>query len=310
MTTTTTRKRAKSSKAKAKGPTPEEKIVNEVIESLEKGVNPWRCKWQTDRGLGVQNFATEQYYSGGNVILLSFLANIRGYKTDLFAGFKQAQDLSLKLVKGSKACYIIRPQVNKLKKDIYDPLNKVMIEKEDVWTSFKTVPVFNLDCFEDSPEKEKVEEKLLSKKVTPGENNKIAKVEKALKSYIKRENVKVEFGGDRCFYSPGKHLINMVELSRFSDSEEYYATYLHESIHSTKKGLSRDLKSYGLEELVAEMGALLLCRELHISCDYLNHVSYLDSWIKNLKENPKVLFKMLSHASKASKFFIEGESKK
>jgi antirestriction protein ArdC len=307
--TTTTRKRAKT--AKAKGPTPEEKIVNEVIESLEKGVNPWRCKWQTDRGLGVQNFATDQFYSGGNVILLSFLANIRGYKTDLFAGFKQAQELSLKMVKGSKACYIIRPQINKLKKDVYDPLENVTIQKEETWTSFKTVPVFNLDCFEDSPEKEKIEEKLLSKKVEPGQNNKIAKVERAIKSYIKRENVKIEFGGDRCFYSPGEHLINMVELSRFSDSEEYYATYLHESIHSTKKGLSRDLKSYGLEELVAEMGALLLCKEhFKINCDYLNHVSYLDSWIKNLKENPKVLFKMLSHASKASKFFIEGESKK
>jgi antirestriction protein ArdC len=309
MTVTATRKRAKSSKAK--GPTPEEKIVNEVIESLEKGVNPWRCKWQTDRGLGVQNFATDQFYSGGNVILLSFLANIRGYKTDSFAGFKQAQELSLKMVKGSKACYIIRPQINKLKKDVYDPLENVTIQKEETWTSFKTVPVFNLDCFEDSPEKEKVQEKLLSKKVEPGQNNKIATVEKGIKSYIKRENIKVTFEGDRCFYSPSEHLINMVELSRFSDSEEYYATYLHEAIHSTKKTLKRDLESRGLEELVAEMGALLLCKEhFKISCDYLNHVSYLNSWIKNLKENPKVLFKMLSHASKASKFFIEGEPKK
>ena len=309
MTTTTRRKPVKTSKAK--GPTPEEKIVQEVIESLEKGVNPWHCKWETDRGSGVQNFATEQFYSGGNVILLSFLANIRGNKTDSFAGFKQAQELGLKIKKGSKACYIIRPQVNKLKKDVYDPLENITIQKEETWTSFKTVPVFNLDCFEPSKEKEKIVEKILNKKVTPGKNNKIATVEKAIKSYIKRENVKVEFGGDRCFYAPGEHLINMVELSRFSDSEEYYATYLHEAIHSTKKTLKRDLQSRGLEELVAEMGALLLCKEhFKISCDYLNHVSYLDSWIRNLKENPKVLFKMLAHASKASKFFIEGESKK
>ena len=174
---------------------------------------------------------------------------------------------------------------------VYDELS----ERDLDWSKATT---YNLDEYLNCPIKEQTYKYFMDEMLFNNIN-------------IKRENIKVTFEGDRCFYSPGEHLINMVELSRFSDSEEYYATYLHEAIHSTKKTLKRDLQSRGLEELVAEMGALLLCKEhFKINCDYLNHVSYLNSWIKNLKENPKVLFKMLGHASKASKFFIDGESKK
>jgi antirestriction protein ArdC len=57
---------------------------------------------------------------------------------------------------------------------------------------------------------------------------------------------------------------------------------------------------YAREELVAELGAFLICNRLAIPSSTENHAAYLDSWAKVLKEGPKVLFKVLSDATKAA----------
>jgi antirestriction protein ArdC len=94
-----------------------------------------------------------------------------------------------------------------------------------------------------------------------------------------------------------------------------YATWAHECIHSTghSKRLDRkmtgrkDSQSYAREELVAELGAFLVCNRLNISSSASNHASYLKGYASVLKEGPKVLFKVLSDATKASNLILGQE---
>ena len=69
--------------------------------------------------------------------------------------------------------------------------------------------------------------------------------------------------------------------------------------------LSRNNLSYAQEELVAELGAYLICNRLQISnLDTMNHAAYLESWCPMLKSDPKILFKSLAMSSKAADLVI------
>jgi antirestriction protein ArdC len=58
--------------------------------------------------------------------------------------------------------------------------------------------------------------------------------------------------------------------------------------------------SYAREELVAELGAFLLCRRLEVNSCPENHAAYLGHWAEVLRESPRVLLKVLSDARKAA----------
>ena len=57
---------------------------------------------------------------------------------------------------------------------------------------------------------------------------------------------------------------------------------------------------YAREELVAELGAVLLGDRLEIGSEIESHAAYLGHWIELLKESPKVLFQVLSKARQAA----------
>jgi antirestriction protein ArdC len=85
--------------------------------------------------------------------------------------------------------------------------------------------------------------------------------------------------------------------------------WAHESIHWTgaKDRLNRDLKSrfdkeaYAFEELVAEIGAAMTCAHLQVTGE-LRHASYVEQWLKVLKNDTKAILTAASLASKATDY--------
>jgi len=89
-------------------------------------------------------------------------------------------------------------------------------------------------------------------------------------------------------------------------TEAYYSTALHELIHWTghKSRCHRlDDKSkrgYAFEELVAEIGAVMLCVKLGVSVEVrADHAKYLNGWLKALKDDRKYISDAAKLASKA-----------
>lgn len=58
--------------------------------------------------------------------------------------------------------------------------------------------------------------------------------------------------------------------------------------------------AYAREELVAELGAVIVCQRLQIGSDFQNHAAYLAHWAELLREKPSVLFHVLSAARQAA----------
>ena len=106
-------------------------------------------------------------------------------------------------------------------------------------------------------------------------------------------------------YSPATDRILIAPRETFRSDEAFTRVLLHEMTHSTghPSALARELDtrfgspSYAEEELVAELGSLFLSADLGIqSTDlegefYENHVSYLQSWMNALENDPSYLYK-------------------
>ena len=180
------------------------------------------------------------------------------------------------------------------------------------WMAFKPTAVFNANDLEGAtPEGiKKLEELIKLCKFQAGyqvkpEPERLENAEAALKSW----KVPVSFGGNQAFYAPAIDRIQLPERSAFNTPAAFCATWAHEAIHSTghHSRLDRDQKgkfgskSYAIEELVAELGAVLLGDRLEFGSEIESHAAYLSHWIGLLKKEPKILFQVMRDANSASK---------
>lgn len=313
MATTTTTTKARKGRKAYDGPTAEEKLCQALIELLEQGVNPWRRDWSQHGQQGQhRNLITGQPYRGSNPAVLEMWSACRGFALPLWLGSAQAKAEGWHPRKGSKGCYVLRPQLNKREqqddqgKPITGPDGQPLIS---AWVSFKPVCVFNVaDLVGSTPEAQqaldqRVAEALGAVVIKP-EPERLAGAEAVLGAWP----VPTTWGGDRAFYRPSADQISMPSRAQFATAEGLYATWAHEQAHSTghSSRLNRDLtgshgsEAYAREELVAELAAFLICNRLQISSSTENHAAYLGSWARVLKEGPRVLFKALGQASAAA----------
>jgi Antirestriction protein len=135
------------------------------------------------------------------------------------------------------------------------------------------------------------------------------KADKTIEEYCDRCNVELNIveGSGRAFYTPRTHSINIPDKIQFKSMYEYYSVCFHEIVHSTSKELGRELSSkksysiYSQEELVAEIGANMLCNRFKIMDDASeqNNIAYIQSWQKYITGDKESL--IIKAANKAQK---------
>lgn len=290
-------------KAKKDYVKPEELIVNELIQALESGqTNLWRKEW-TVKG-GFRNVLSGHTYKGSNPALLCLQSSIRGWHLPLFIGAGQAKSINCLPKKGSKSARILQPIQRSFETKEKDENGDV---KMGQFMSYKCVPVFNVaDVRGLDDEASKKLEKLIDDQVLTAKprelDDRVKDAHNRLFQWEKQINTLVK-GGDRAYYRESSDEIVIPKRYNFKNDESYLATFAHEAIHSTKhkSRLNRKDLTYANEELVAELGAYLVCNRLQISnLDTMNHAAYLQAWCPMLKSDPKILFKSLANASKAA----------
>ena len=124
----------------------------------------------------------------------------------------------------------------------------------------------------------------------------------------------IEHKEQSAFYNKVEDFINMPLKKSFNCEEDYYRILFHEMIHSTghKNRLNRDmpailnsLSGYSKEELVAEIGANFLCGHAHLELNSIDQsASYIDHWLKALKENKRFIFSVTGQAQKAVEYIL------
>jgi antirestriction protein ArdC len=130
---------------------------------------------------------------------------------------------------------------------------------------------------------------------------------------IKNTGAAIEYSvSNRAFYSPISDTIQMPVHEQFKGQEPFYETVLHELGHWTghKSRLDRldkinSPKGHAKEELVAELTSTFLCAELGFSKPISNNVSYIQSWMKELENDKRLVVKAAREAEIASAYVWE-----
>jgi len=300
--TTTTKPRTRGRKA-YDGPSPEEKLCADLVALLESGTTPWRRPWQGHQGHH-RNMLTGAEYRGSNPLLLGLGALMRGHSLPLWLGGAQAKAEGWFPRKGCSAVRIVRPQLNKREEAQPDGSTELRS-----WVSYKVVPVFNAADLVGATDDTAA---ALAQRIAAaiGQTPAVepaARLE-AAEAVLEAWPVPTIFGGVMACYSTAADRIGMPAPEAFETREAFAATWAHEQIHSTghKDRLARDMSGamgstkYAREELIAELGAVLVCQRLEIGTQFENHAAYLAHWIEILKEGPRTLLKVLSEARQAA----------
>ncbi|MFO0887731.1 MAG: zincin-like metallopeptidase domain-containing protein [Isosphaeraceae bacterium] len=129
---------------------------------------------------------------------------------------------------------------------------------------------------------------------------------------IAATGIAIRHGGGRAFYSPSGDFVQVPPKASFTEPDEYYETVFHELVHATEHPTRLDWSrkeaenSYAMGELVAEIGACYLARELGVpaSENLTNHVAYLANWLKAMRDDPRFIFTASAQASKAADYLL------
>lgn len=269
-------------------------ITDRLISEIEAGQIPWHRPWF---GCGdAWSRSSGKPYQGINAFL----------PPGEYATFHQIAQAGGKVKKGAKSYTV----VFKSTVLIDDP------EAEDSKRRVFTQKYFNV--FRIGDQTENIEP---TKKFEPSHDcAPIEAAEKIITAYTDAPTIAPQ-PSDKAYYTESADKVVLPELKQFTKKEEYYSTLFHELIHSTgaKKRLNRDsLRNYhsGInptrpqEELIAELGAALLCGECGINSkgSEKNSAAYLQSWLAALKNDKKYIFTALAAARKAIDH-IKGETK-
>jgi antirestriction protein ArdC len=127
----------------------------------------------------------------------------------------------------------------------------------------------------------------------------------------------IEFLGDSAFYSAATDYVRIPQLNKFENPELYYSVLFHELIHSTghKNRLDRKTvsendgfggKKYSKEELIAEIGAAMLCGTVGIeNVTIENNAAYIQNWINVLQADKRLIIHAAGAAQKAADYILK-----
>lgn len=275
-----------------------EMISERLIKQLEEGTAPWQKPWEPGIQRMPHNPVSGTRYKGANALWLS----MQGRSDPRWMTYKQANSVNTQVMKGEKGTIVqywkFRDRVPKKEngKPVLDAEGKkVMINIELDKPKVFSAVVFNAEQIQGLPP--------LEAKQTIPEWERHERAEAILSASGANIN---HDQGDRAFYSPVRDSIHLPEKSQFESSDRYYATALHELGHWTghPSRLNRDLsgrfgsESYAAEELRAEIASMGIGEELEIGHDPGQHASYVKSWIKVLKNDPKEILRSARDAEK------------
>ena len=267
-------------------------IVTEfIIKQLESGVAPWRKPWGTGTPA---NLASKKEYRGINIFLLAS----QGYGSRYWVTYRQAQALGGAVRNGQHGSKVVFWKVRE-----YPSENQKSEETENRKSILlRCYNVFNLEQCEGIKFPDPVR---AINPIEPCEN------------IVRAMPNPPGFAQDaRACYRPSTDAVGMPARSAFLAAEEYYSTLFHELTHSTghpsrlgREGIMNHSpfgsEDYSKEELVAEMGAAMLCGAAGIESRTLgNSAAYLQTWINKLKSDARLIVSAASQAQKAADYIL------
>jgi antirestriction protein ArdC len=275
-------------------------ITSRIIAAMERGTPPWVRPWsQIDDVLPI-NAHSRRPYRGVNFALLSLEAEAYGYSVNRWLTYRQASELGAQVRRGERGSTVVFWQLRRVAATAESfPDESAQPPPDNVYPLLRAYTVFNVAQIEGLPVDYATPRVPTWEPEARGEE------------LILMSGARFRQGGTRAYYQPGTDEIHLPALAAFPTAAGYYATALHELVHwsGAPARCHRDLNgrfgdaAYAAEELIAEMGAAYLCAHCRIDGE-LRHASYLQSWLRVLRNDKRAIFTAAAAAQKAADYLI------
>ena len=281
-------------------------VTNRIIEQMEKGIVPRHKPW-TGAADGAINYVSRKAYSVLNQWLLG--------RDGEWLTFKQVHDCGGRIKKGAKAGMVVFYTQQQHKVTVEVENEDGVKEQQERTKSIPVLRYYNVFHIDDCEG--------IQSKIVEGEKSDVQPIEQAEKvinDYVSREDgltFKNDSVTDKAYYNPSSDMVCVPMISQYDVVEEYYSTTFHELVHSTMKESRCNRKAenkmaafgsddYSREELVAETGSAMLCTMVGLDCEkaFRNSVAYIQGWLKQLKNDNRMVVWAASRAEKAARYIM------
>ena len=276
-----------------------ETFSKKVTELVLNNNAPWVKPWGVNHAQGLPvNALTGKAYRGCNVLfLLATPFKSRGWMT-----FKQVASVGGKVKKGARASDIFFFTTIQKEKDDAKTGETVLVDIP----CLKNFKVFNLEQCE-IPEGANLKYRPEASTATADDSGIFVECEKLLNLAVWYEN------DTAAYYIPSRDEIHLPNRLTFSSLSGFWGTAMHELSHWTghESRLNRDIRNffgtqkYAREELIAEVSSWLLAVTLGTPHEPQNSAAYLASWVKDVKDKPRELYRAISQAQKVVDYLLE-----
>jgi len=283
-----------------------EEVTNQIVALLEAGTRPWSPRWASgSASLPLRHEGTP--YRGINILLLWSASMERGYTNPHWMTYRQAHELGGQVRKGEKGNLVVHAGSFTPKDgETGEPITNA--EGEEATRKFlKKYVVFNVEQI-DGLDMSKFPAPQIQIKNRDDRDSE-------LDAAFARWPVPYREGGSSAYYDPSADRIQMPAFADFVTGNAFYATLAHEAIHSSGSAhrLAREtLRDYGKdrairaeEELIAEIGAAMLCAQLGMEAtEREDHAAYVASWLTALRNDKRAIFRAATAAQAASELIL------
>lgn len=268
-----------------------QEVTDKIIAAIEAGTAPWQRGWTELAELGLpMNGQSSRRYNGINSMLLFLTSQDRGYSDPRWFTFKQASELGVKVKKGEKSTPVYFFKMLQASEQDGNAAKGDTPRMIPFLTEYRVFNAQQVEGIEplNVPERE----------WTPIQ---------AVEQVVERMKPRIEHGGNRAYYSPSAHYIQMPHQGSFPSAAEYSGTLLHELSHWTGGRLGRQFgvsgtDEYSREEIRADLASALLSAELGVPMQLENNAAYIGGFLKRLKEDKFEIFRAAKDAQRICDF--------
>jgi len=275
-----------------------EMVTERILKQLEAGVVPWRKPWNF---YGTVSWKTQKPYRGVNALLLD---------PGEYATFLQIKEAGGRVRYGEKSQMVV----------FWDFIPEK--DKDGELTDKKRPLLMYHNVFEINRQVEGLDSR---RKQDVFVHESIEEAERIVQNFIGAP--RIVHAPNKAVYKPREDVIYTPPMRDYAVPEEYYSTLFHELIHSTgaanrlnRSGITEfngfGSEQYSKEELIAEMGASMLCGVAGIVNQTIdNNSAYIAGWLGKLRHEKTWIIQAAGQAQKAADYILgarveeqEGES--
>ncbi len=283
-----------------------QEVTDLVIDFIETNqCLPYQREWDVSKcptGIRPHNPVTGTVYSGINSVILSCSPAAVATNDYQFCTFAQAISQGWNIRKGAKSLPIVYFEALRRKDvggdehsgDLDRPANRF-------YGMLKGYRVFHRVDVQGMPAAEQ-----------PDRDPVTWTVPRGVAAIIRNSGVTIHEGSDKAFYSPVDDTITLPPKSAFTgDTDEIKAAHhaavtLHELSHAAEneRRLNLAVKSrfgapeYARGELRVELASAFICSEYGLPTKLEQHASYVQSWLKALRNDKNEIFRASRDAQK------------